>query len=481
MGLFIKHAGRIFLFGTLSVVSSPSWGTTLEQFLTEVKTSNPSLQASRLRAGSEKSRAAAAGVWDDPFFAVGVDEVPKDKSDEGVIRYQLSQAVPFPGRLSARKEAASMRAAAVEADASTSERQFVVSAIQSFSRAIYTKRSIETNRRVRAVIQTTAESSKARYQTGGVGHHEYLLARVEMAALDAENLRLERELKTLKANLNELRARPLDEPIDPEPFTIPASEPLRAEEAIASQPEFLGAKALSQAAGADRKAARLTYFPDFVLQGMYMTPRMGAAMEEEGGMGETSNWGAMVGISIPLFFFAKQTNLSEAATADREAASAQVRALENRLQREWLEANEQLKTAEDLVKLYKADVIPNTELAAANARSAYAARKLPLSQLLDVLRSQRTQELELLAAEIDVEMAKVRRKFLLSSPPQFRLAPMRPTLFGGEGMGGGMQDGMSSGSVNMGGGVSNPAVGPGNSKRKEGNGGAGGMSGMGGM
>jgi hypothetical protein len=72
------------------------------------------------------------------------------------------------------------------------------------------------------------------------------------------------------------------------------------------------------------------------------------------------------------------------------------------------------------------------------------------------LKSQKTQELELIAAQYDVFMAKTRIEELLSNSPVTRFAPIRPTLFGsGMGQIGGLGMDVSP-TINMGQGMSGP-------------------------
>ena len=117
------------------------------------------------------------------------------------------------------------------------------------------------------------------------------------------------------------------------------------------------------------------------------------------------------------------------------------------------DAKQELQTARDIVELYKDSLVPTTTLAAQNARSGYATSRLPLTQFLEIMRIQRTQELEFLAAQIDVELSRIRIKEILSSPPLLRLAPSKPSLFGGGAMG---SSSMGSDTVNMGRGMSAP-------------------------
>lgn len=458
-------------------------GLTLEEYLSEVQSSNPSLKSAVLRSEALSDRVRPAGTWDDPFIAAGIDEQPFQGEDTtSVRRYQISQSVPFPGKLSAKQKSAERRAEASRNDAETQRRSVTVLATQVFFRSFYNQQAIAATERIRNLVQETMNSTKARYRTGEAGHHDWLLAKVELSVIDVERLRLAREQKTLAALFNELRNQPPEKTIEPLKVefrgadkNIPDTETL-----LKNQPELSSLNFLASAAEQDERAAKLSYFPDFVLQGMMMEPRGMRPAESGMGMGDSEpemkkSWGFMIGMTLPIFAFRKQSDLASAASRERAAALYEKQILENRIRSEVVDAREQLKTAQDTVSLYKESVVPATNLAASNARTGYAARRLPLSQFLETIKAQRTQELEFLAAQIDVELAKTRLEEVLSAPPVLRLAPSRPTLFGGGSMGA-MAPGMS-GTVNMGSGMSGPSRKSGGSAPST-SGGSTGMEGM---
>lgn len=91
----------------------------LEQYVAQVREANPNLKAFQLRASAQQERISPAATWDDPFFAVGPDEIPFSGGNGSVLRFQLSQSVPFPGKLGARKKAAELRADGAQADLET--------------------------------------------------------------------------------------------------------------------------------------------------------------------------------------------------------------------------------------------------------------------------------------------------------------------------------------------------------------------------
>lgn len=444
----------------------------LKEYLGQLHDSNLTIHASKLRALAQKYKIKPSATLDDPFIAAGLDGIPFEGGKGKVWRYQISQTIPFPGKLGSKSEIAERKAEASEFDAQTIMRQIHVVGTQTFLRASYNNHAIILNERIQKIIKETTASEKARYKTGGTNHHEWLLAKLELSVLDVELLRLKRTQKTLSALLNELRNMPPEAPIE-----VDHDDLLNAEDDANTtvpnldiQPELKAWKAEKKAAETELKLVKLSYAPDFVIQGMAMEPTM-----RNSEMSQTSNWGVMVGITIPIFFWRKQSELVAAAEKNNLATIADYQSLQNRLNTEVSDAKQQLKTAIDVVKLYKNNVIPITEIAVKSARSSYAAKTLPMTQLLDALRSQRTQEQELLAAQMDVIVSKTRIQELLSSPPVMRFAPARPTLFGGD-MGASMgSDGMgASSTINMGSGMSGPT-------RKQGIPDSSESSGMGGM
>jgi cobalt-zinc-cadmium efflux system outer membrane protein len=431
----------------LGITHASAKSLSFNEYLAVVKKDNSTIQASKLRALSLQHKIKPSSTLDDPFIAAGLDEIPFHGGKAKVRRYQISQSIPFPGKLGARSEIAEAKAESSEFVTLTVMRQVQVQATQIFLRASYNKQEILLNEKIQKIIQETTASAKARYRTGDASHHEWLLAKLEVSVLNVELLRLKRTQKTLTALLNELRNMPPDTPIDVDHMDLLNAEdgPVEVQTNLDLQPEIQAFNAQQRAARAELKLVKLTYAPDFVIQGMAMEPTM-----KNSEMSEPSSWGVMVGVTIPLFFWRKQSALVDAAEKDQLATLSEYQSLQNRLNTEIADAKQQLQSSRDVVKLYKNEVIPITEFAVKNARTSYASKTLPMRQFLDALRTQRTQELELLAAQLDVIVSKTRMLELLSNPPATRFAPTRPTLFGG---GGGME---ASQSVNMGSGISAP-------------------------
>lgn len=455
-------------FASVHAVAS-STTLTLNELLEQVDSSNPGLSAAREYNKALQNRIAPAGLPDDPFIAFGMDEIPYGEQSPQAYRYQISQSLPFPGKLSTREKIASLRAEASEQETATQRRELKVTSIQFFYRSFYNSHAIDLNLQLQRVVRSAMQSAKARYEAGGTEHHDWLLAKMELATLAIEQEKLKREQVWLHTSLNELRGYPAETQFQINTMDFPrVPEPI-IDVNFNSQPELATLDAQVEQAAAEYKLAKLSYYPDFVVQAMAMEPRAMGEMENE-----QSNWGVMVGMNVPLYFGRKQSKLAAAARHEQQAAAMDKLYLNNKLKTELVNASQSLASAQDLLRVYETDVLPSTQLALENAQSAYRTRRMALSQYLALEKIHAIQKLELVAARIDVELAKTRLNELLSSPPLLKLAPSRPTVFGAGNMG----DGMSvSDTVNMGGGMSTPN----NSAKKSLPTDQGGNSGMGGM
>ena len=140
------------------------------------------------------------------------------------------------------------------------------------------------------------------------------LAKLELSVLEVELLRLNRTQKTLLALLNELRNMPPETllEVDHSDLLNIEDEARGTEANLDIQPELKAWKAEKIAADAELKLVKLSYAPDFVIQGMAMEPTLTSSQMSGG-----SNWGVMVGVTIPIFFWRKQSELVSAAQNHR--------------------------------------------------------------------------------------------------------------------------------------------------------------------
>lgn len=419
---------RIFsflFFFCLSSVSSASQKISLKEYLSEIEQNGLAIKSGILRSEALKHKIGPSSTLDDPFFAYGLDEIPFEGEEMSKVRrYQLSQSIPFPGKLRLKEKIAENRYQASAESVETTRRQTRVVATQLYLKALYNEQSIVSYEQIKTIIEGVTTSVKARYRTGENNHHEWILGKLELSTLNVELLRLKRLQSNLLAALNELRNKKTETPLElsTDDFADVVSEPAQVD--LEKQPEVKTISEGLKASEHEVTLAKLSYAPDFVLQAMAMEPlKMDPASMEK------SNWGFMVGINIPLYFWSKQKEQVAAARLEKDAVVTELTLIKNRLDTEYISARKQLDSAQDVLKLYKNDVIPLTEIAVKNAKAAYTANRMSLKQFLETLQAERIQKLEYLGAQMDVVISKMRINDLLSNPPLTRFAPARPFRF----------------------------------------------------
>lgn len=415
----------------------------LSAFVDEVLENSPQLEAQTLRTRAARLRVDPAGALPDPFVAVGIDELALGRRDEAdgssgwplpVLRYQVNQTFPLPPERRALRKAAASVASVSDSDVRVTRRSLRVAAVQLFLQARYVQAAQETNAALIEALDDAIASARARYVAGGAAHHDVLLAAAERAILERDGLVLKRELDVLAAEMNELRGLPADTEVPRlvDDDLAPSHRPLSLGAALAEQPELREADARVRAADARVRVTETAGHPDLSVQLMAMqslTPSM------------PSGVGAMVGITVPIFWRSKQAPRIDAAKLERRASGKEREALRRRLEAEWVSAERAYDTSVDTVRLYKDEVLPATRAAVDSAKHAYVAGDVQLPELISVVRASLAVELEYVASQIDVRLARLRMDELLAMPVVVRVAPRGPTLFG-RGMGAGMGAGM---------------------------------------
>jgi cobalt-zinc-cadmium efflux system outer membrane protein len=367
----------------------------LSEFVAEVEAQSPELEIRRLRVSAARSRVEPSRALPDPFVAVGIDELALGLRRENgmstwprpVVRYQVNQTFPLPAERRARRVVAAAIVDVGNADIGTTRRSLRVAAVQLFLQARYVQAARQTNAQLVEALDDAIDSAQARYISGGAAHHDVLLGKAERAVLLRDALLLERELDVLYAQMNELRGVPprteIPRLVDDEQGRPHRQVSLGA--ALAQQPELDQAHARVAVADARVRAAKTAGHPDLSVQVMAMqslTPQM------------PSSLGAMVGITIPLYWAGKQAPEIVAAKAERRAASREVEALRRRLEAEWVAAERAHDTSRDTVELYQKEVLPATRAAVDSAKIGYVAGRVTFAELLSVVRASLKVELE---------------------------------------------------------------------------------------
>jgi cobalt-zinc-cadmium efflux system outer membrane protein len=344
-----------------------------------VQQANPMLQAARLRADAAADRVSPAGALPDPSLSFGLMNRPIDGfgTDQPMTmnQVQLTQMLPWPGKLGFGKQQAEHLARAGALDAQETEAQLVSRTKATYNELAYIDRAIAIMQRTRDLLRDFYQVSQTRYAVGEGLQQDVLQAQVAIARMTADVTVMQQERVAMAARLNALMGRGASAVVGP--LELPDPGPPLAEvdtlmaRAVAGRPALKAAGERVRAAEAGYRAARRRLYPDFMI---------GLAYGQRPQFDDMAT--IMVGITIPLWAGAKQLPLRREMAALRASADASARDLYNETYAELAEQRAEAERARQLATLYATSVLPQARAAVESALSAYRVGKVDYTTLV---------------------------------------------------------------------------------------------------
>jgi outer membrane protein TolC len=230
--------------------------------------------------------------------------------------------------------------------------------------------------------------------------------------MDAEIRRMQAMRRGAEARLNGILNLPADSPIATPvltelPADVPSADTLR-EWAESSRPMLERGRLGLEQAGTRRALARKELWPDLTLGFQYA--------QRAGEMGTERMGSAMVGFSLPVFASRRQLRMREEAAAMEQMARAdltQMRAAVNARIGELLADLERDRT---LLRLYRADVLPQARANVESAFTSYRVGRVDFMTLVDARMTVNGFEQELYALLADYGRALAELEMTVGRP-----------------------------------------------------------------
>ena len=360
----------------------------LNAFVTEVLAQNPGLKARTLERESVLRDASAAGLFPDPEVAIMVDRLPERMGGEmPMVRYQVSQMLPWPGKLGLMEDVLKRRADGKAALARAQQVDLVREAKRAYFMLALNAGLRQVNHASHDLLTTIAKSALARYGAGVGGHHEVVRAEVERNALDIEALDLEGDRVSTIAMLNALRntAADLDFPDPPLPTTSADSRLPRIAElmrlAEARRSELSAMRAMQREESTMAALSRRERYPDFMTSVWYNQM-----------LGAPGTAGVMVGATIPIFNVRRQNRRAEASDLRASSAGNDLAAMRAMIRFEVADALRRLDTANRTLDLIVNIAAPRAQQSFSSSLSGYSTATVDLVGVLEAWRALQSVE-----------------------------------------------------------------------------------------
>lgn len=392
--------------------------STLEDYLQRTHAKNPQLKAFEARYQAAMKRVPQASALPDPMFQVTefVESVQTRTGPQKNV-FMLSQKIPWFGKLSHRRKAASAEAEALRFALQNQQLLLTRKVSLAFYELGYIDQAIrltEKNRKLLADLEPIVEE---KVKAGG-DINALLRLKVEIGKVTDKLASLDPKRVAQVAQLNALLALPPDHPLPFPKWELPENRNLDRESIARGleehNPELQMLKRKTTSAEVRRELARLNSYPDVTLGLNYIRIGEPSVNPLTPGAGK-DDWGVTVGINIPLWFEKNRAIREEAASSERAARKDYA----NRSNTLYSELKTHLAAFDDAnrrLKLYGEELLELAEQAVENSRTSYQGGRTGILEVIDSERS--LLELELLnwRAAADIRQKQITIQSMVNHP-----------------------------------------------------------------
>ena len=395
-----------------TISDSNAAGSSLGELIDEALRQSPLIVAARRHWEGETRMPIQQATLPDPQItfqnlAVG-NPIPGNElqtNNFAYFGYGVAQEIPYPGKLKLRASVAEKEAESARAGLEAQQRAVIEQVCESYFNLFYLTNSLNVLKQTYDEFQRVVHITGAQYQLGMAQQQDVLKAQLEMTSILNEEQTTRQESDQGQADLKATLGREQDSPdiqvnnVLPTVFKLDDRQ-LRSL-ALSASPVLKQAEALEQKSEQSLKLARQDYVPDFSIS--YMYQKTGAQFPDY--------YMASVGLTIPLYFWRKQTPEVEQAALEKESSHAQTYAsklsVTSQVQNQWIA----VQSMERVLRIYSDGLIPQAQATLKSAVATYRVGKVDFQTLLsaevDVLRLQ--QQYYRAIADHEIAVAKIQQ------------------------------------------------------------------------
>lgn len=373
---------------------------TLRQIIGEAKLNNPAIKALRQNVKAREAGARAEGVLDDPVLRIEMMDLSKENPVPAPgaameTRYEISQMLPYPGRLHLERQRAMLEVRVSEAELRSKELEMVAVIKEAYYEHLLITASINTLEEIKGLLSNMARIAGTKYAVGDASQQDVIKAQVELTMLLNELIELEAERDVVHAEIKALLNRPqaddalgiLSENLPDERVRLDISE--LTDKALKINPELKRMEIEAEIRKNEVELARKDYYPDFMV---------GAAPVQREGRFDA--WDAMLQMNIPLWRTKYDNRVSEGVNM-ADAMKSRVKAEENMIIARVKEGVVKVDTSGRVRDMYETSLLPQAELSFDSTLKNYQSGRVDFLMLLDSERLLKKTRLDYIRAVIN--------------------------------------------------------------------------------
>lgn len=332
------------------------------------------LRAARADYRAAAGRASQAAAYPNPAVSMLREDLTRGDEEYSESSFTLRQALEWPGRTAARSRASDRAAAEARSGFRSDSLRLLLEVRRAYLRAAEAEARAEVLEAVAAVFREAVEDGEVRREEGDISGYELRRLKLERARLEQRlaGTRIERD-----AARRDLAARilPGSDTVALSTRGLPDGRPpaVDREAALSAalrRPGVTAGRHAVRAAEAEASAARLRRVPELELTGGYKS--------------QADDFdGAVLGVSLSLPVFDRQSGAVQAAEASRTAAASRLDLRRRQARNDVLRALERYRSVRRRSRTVADELLAPAEDLLEIGRTAYAAGEMELVELLD--------------------------------------------------------------------------------------------------
>ena len=391
MRLSLFWCGMAICLSLLTLVSKPSLAQQqeliLDSLITEGLKANPDLKAAYARFNSEKMKAKASGTLPDPtlgltFSNLPVDSYRFDQTPMSGISLGITQMIPFPAKLRVKANMGNLTATVSGFSHKKLANRLIKEIKSAFYHLSYWRKVTGIIRENITLTEGLEKVAEVKYAAGEGLASDVLRAQTTVSQLRNKLVSAEKMYRTAEQMLLRLLNRPKDAKFGV-PYDLPETLPeldldYLLMELKQKNPEQKIAKAKVELAQKKKSLAKWNFWPDFSL-GVDYRIRENTPMDAVKG---TDFLSFRLGMSIPLWFFAKQKRLLNSADEYLIATQNEEEGILRRFEYEVIERYQEAERTRDQFELYREAILPQAKSTLESSMIAYQVGKVDFLTLI---------------------------------------------------------------------------------------------------
>lgn len=374
----------------------------LDSLIAEGLRVNPYLRAAHFRFQAEKLNAKASGTLPDPtlglaFSNLPIDTYSLDETPMSGISLGITQMVPFPLKLKAKSDIGHLVARSAGLSETELKNELVQKIKSVFYHLSYWNEAIAIIKENIALMEGLEQVAEARYAAGEGLASDVLRAQTSVSQLRNRLISAEKIYESSEEMLSNLLNRPVGIAFGTPP-DLPEDLPdlnldSLLKEAIEHNPALKKSRVKVQLSEKKKSLAKWNFWPDFSF-GVDYRIRESSPMDAVKGSDFLT---FKVGLSLPLWFFAKQNNLLGSADENLIAAQSMDEGMQRMVEYQVVERYQEAEKAKDQFELYRDAILPQAKSTLESSMIAYQVGQVDFLTLITSQLSVFNYEIEKLS------------------------------------------------------------------------------------